>query len=97
MAALSLPHVELTFSGHRILDSHLQRSQAHRLGKYRPSSPVHLCDYETHEDVIERLPFFIEQVCNRKRLHSSIGYVPPIEFEAAIPNMKPADRPVLNL
>jgi len=58
---------------------------------------VHLCDYETYEDVIERLPFFIEQVYNRKRLHSSIGYVPPIEFEAAISNMKLADRPVLNL
>jgi putative transposase len=58
---------------------------------------VHLCDYETYNDVVERLPFFIEQVYNRKRLHSSIGYVPPIEFEAAISNMKPADRPVLNL
>src|SRR5215467_1154841 len=38
-----------------------------------------------------------EEVYNRKRLHSSIGYVPPTEFEAAISNMKPADRPVLNL
>ena len=27
----------------------------------------------------------------------SIGYVPPTEFEAAVSNMKPADRPVLNL
>jgi putative transposase len=58
---------------------------------------VHLNNYETYEDVIERLPFFIQQVYNRKRLHSSIGYVPPAEFEAAISNMKPADRPVLNL
>jgi len=58
---------------------------------------VHLGNYETYEDVIERLPFFIEHVYNRKRLHSSIGYVPPAEFEAAISNMKPADRPVLNL
>ena len=58
---------------------------------------VHLSNYETYEDVIERLPFFIEQVYNRKRLHSSIGYLPPTEFEAAISNMKPADRPVLNL
>lgn len=58
---------------------------------------VHLWNYETDQDVIERLPFFIEQVYNRKRLHSSIGYVPPTEFEAAISNMKPADRPVLNL
>jgi transposase InsO family protein len=58
---------------------------------------VHLWNYETYEDVIERLPFFLEEVYNRKRLHSSIGYVPPTEFEAAISNMKPADRPVLNL
>ena len=58
---------------------------------------VHLWNYETLEDVIERVPFFLEQVYNRKRLHSSIGYVPPAEFEAAVLNMKPADRPVLNL
>ena len=58
---------------------------------------VHLCNYETYEDVIERLPFFLEEVYNRKRLHSSIGYLPPNEFEAAVLNMKPVDRPVLNL
>ena len=58
---------------------------------------VHLWNYETYDDVIERLPFFLEEVYNRKRLHSSIGYVPPAEFEDAVLNMKPADRPVLNL
>jgi len=58
---------------------------------------VHLWNYETYGEVIERLPFFLEEVYNRKRLHSSIGYVPPVEFEAAVLNMKPADRPVLNL
>jgi putative transposase len=58
---------------------------------------VHLWNYETYDHVIERLPFFLDQVYNRKRLHSSIGYVPPTEFEAAVLNMKPADRPVLNL
>src|SRR5436853_283317 len=58
---------------------------------------VHLWNYETLEDVIERVPFFLEEVYNRKRLHSSIGYLPPAEFEAAVLNMKPADRPVLNL
>ena len=58
---------------------------------------VHLSNYETYTDVIEKLPIFIEEVYNRKRLHSSIGYLPPIEFEAAVLNMKPADRPVLNL
>jgi putative transposase len=58
---------------------------------------VHLWNYETYEDVIERLPFFIEEVYNLKRLHSSIGYVPPTEFEQSVLKLKPADRPVLNL
>jgi len=58
---------------------------------------VHLWNYETYQDVTERLPFFIEEVYNRKRLHSSIGYVPPIEFEASVSKLKPAKRPVLNL
>ncbi len=58
---------------------------------------VHLWNYETYDDVIDRLPFFIEEVYNLKRLHSSIGYVPPNEFEDALVNMKPADRPVLIL
>jgi transposase InsO family protein len=58
---------------------------------------VHLADYDTYDDVINRLPFFMEEVYNRKRLHSSIGYVPPAEFEADVLKMKPADRPVLNL
>ena len=31
-----------------------------------------------------------------KRLHSSIGYRPPIEFEQLV-NLKRADRPILNL
>jgi transposase InsO family protein len=58
---------------------------------------VYLWNYETYPDVIERLPFFIEEVYNRKRLHSSIGYVPPTEFEVDVLKLKPADRPVLNL
>jgi len=58
---------------------------------------VHLWNYETFEDVIERLPFFLEAVYNRKRLHSSIGYLPPTEFEASVLKLKPADRPVLYL
>jgi transposase InsO family protein len=41
---------------------------------------VYLWEYENFSDVIERIPYFIEDVYNRKRLHSSLGYRPPEEY-----------------
>ena len=38
-------------------------------------------EYETYAEVLKRIPYFIEEVYNRKRLHSSLGYMPPEEFE----------------
>lgn len=42
---------------------------------------VYAYDYETMRDAKERLPHFIDQIYNRRRLHSSLGYVPPEEYE----------------
>ena len=42
---------------------------------------IYMFEYETYREVLERIPYFIEEVYNRKRLHSSLGYMPPEEFE----------------
>jgi len=43
---------------------------------------VYLWEYRTRADAYKRIGPFIELVYNRKRLHSSLGYRPPEEFEA---------------
>lgn len=43
---------------------------------------VDLNDYQTAADAEAHLSHFIEDVYNLKRLHSSLGYLPPAEFEA---------------
>jgi putative transposase len=43
---------------------------------------VYLQQYQTFAEAERNLARFIEDVYNRKRLHSSLGYRPPIEFEA---------------
>jgi putative transposase len=45
---------------------------------------VYLSEYRTLADARINLESFIEDVYNTKRLHSSIGYLPPEEFERSI-------------
>ncbi|MBI4369395.1 MAG: DDE-type integrase/transposase/recombinase, partial [Elusimicrobia bacterium] len=43
---------------------------------------VYLWDYRTMDDVLQRVPYFLEEVYNKKRLHSALGYLSPDRFEA---------------
>jgi putative transposase len=42
----------------------------------------YLKDYGNFEEAEQNIGQFIEKVYNEKRLHSSLGYLPPVEFEA---------------
>lgn len=55
---------------------------------------VYVKDYETMTDVIKHLPKFIDEIYNKRRLHSSLGYKSPEEFEMEMLKIKPANRPV---
>jgi len=42
---------------------------------------IYLNEYETFEEASGNIEYFIEAVYNKRRLHSSLGYLPPEEFE----------------
>ena len=56
-------------------------AQAESFMKTLKVEEVYSAGYETFADVASRLPVFIEQVYNTRRLHSALGYRPPEEFE----------------
>ncbi len=61
-----------------------ENAHAESFIKTLKAEEVYLWEYRTMEDVLERIPYFIEDVYNRKRLHSSLGYRPPCEFETMV-------------
>lgn len=50
---------------------------------------VYLNEYETMSQARTDISHFLESVYNQKRLHSSLGYLPPAEFEAALTDRDP--------
>ena len=60
-----------------------ENAKAESFFKTLKCEEVYLHDYRSFEEAEANLGRFIEAVYNAKRLHSSLGYLPPIEFEAA--------------
>jgi transposase InsO family protein len=56
-------------------------AKAERFFKTLKREEVSLNHDQTFDDAKENLGRFIGDVSNAKRLHSSLGYLPPIEFE----------------
>jgi putative transposase len=59
---------------------------------------VYLYQYETLSDVQTRLPYFMEQVYNLKRLHSALGYRSPVRYEELVQeqvNKEESRQPIL--
>ena len=59
-------------------------AKAERFMRTLKYEEVYMNDYETLAEVLTSVHHFIEAVYNRKRLHSAIGYLPPVEFEASL-------------
>lgn len=55
---------------------------AERFMRTLKEEEVSLNDYEDLMDARAHLTHFLDQVYQRKRIHSSLGYLTPAEFEA---------------
>lgn len=58
-----------------------QNARAESFFKTVKYEEVYVQQYQTFEEAQAHLQPFLEDVYNTKRLHSSLGYVPPDEFE----------------
>jgi len=58
-----------------------ENGYAERLMRTIKEEEVDLTEYEDFRDALSQLGRFLDEVYNRKRIHSSLGYLTPSEFE----------------
>jgi putative transposase len=60
-----------------------ENGYAERLIRTIKEEEVDLSDYLNYADAYRQIGRFLEDVYNTKRIHSSLGYLTPVEFESA--------------
>ena len=59
-----------------------QNGYAERLIRTIREEEVDLSDYEDYDDALRQLGHFLDEVYMHERIHSSLGYLTPVEFES---------------
>ena len=60
-----------------------ENGYAERFMRTIKEEEVYLSDYRSLEEASQQIGHFITEVYNRKRIHSALGYLTPVEFEQA--------------
>jgi len=60
-----------------------ENGYAERVMRTIKEEEVDLSEYQNFADVYQQIGRFLEDVYNAKRIHSALGYLTPVEFEAA--------------
>lgn len=58
-----------------------ENNYAERLLRTIRDEEIDLSEYRDFSDAYGQLGRFLDEVCNRKRIRSSLGYLIPVEFE----------------
>jgi putative transposase len=66
-----------------------ENGYAERFMRTIKEEEVDLSDYQDYADAVSQIGHFIEDVYNKKRIHSSLGYLTPLEFEVAWAQARP--------
>lgn len=49
---------------------------------------IYLMEVPSYTELGRRLPEYLEAIYNEKRLHSALGYLPPVEYEAKVKGLE---------